>query len=335
MWIKADTLDDILGEVFRRLLKSTSRVRATRGEFTEIIGVTLQLTDPRARLSRSEAKGKVFSALGELFWYLSQATELSFIEYYIPGVYEKESEDGSTVRSGYGERLFSHNGVNQLKTVIKILTERPSSRRAVIQLFDAADLARPYKSVPCTCSLQFLLRDGRLNLLTSMRSNDAYLGLPHDVFTFTMLQEIVARTIGCELGEYKHFVGSLHLYDEHRDYADIYISEGWQSIIQMPPMPNGDPWSAISVVQDVEQRLRTRQDELTDLGSLNEYWKDICRLLGAYRASKDGNIEKLRALRQELNSETYRVFLNARLDWLTGKSGREKAQLETGAKGER
>ena len=31
----------------------------------ELRGVTLQLTNPRARLSRSESRGKVFSALGE------------------------------------------------------------------------------------------------------------------------------------------------------------------------------------------------------------------------------------------------------------------------------
>ena len=43
-------------------------------------------------------------------------------------------------------------------------------------------------------------------MLTYMRSNDAYWGLPHDVFAFTMLQEILARSLTLELGTYKHAV---------------------------------------------------------------------------------------------------------------------------------
>lgn len=38
-----------------------------------------------------------------------------------------------------------------------------------------------------------------------MRSNDAYLGFPHDVFFFTMIQELVARSLGIRVGDYHHF----------------------------------------------------------------------------------------------------------------------------------
>jgi thymidylate synthase len=64
----------------------------------------LVLNNPRARLSRTESKGKLFSALGELFWYLSKENNLEFIEYYLPK-YKVESEDGISVRSGYGRVL--------------------------------------------------------------------------------------------------------------------------------------------------------------------------------------------------------------------------------------
>ncbi len=55
-------------------------------------------------------------------------------------------------------------------------------------------------------------RGSNLHMSVTMRSNDAYMGLPHDVFCFTMLQEMVAKTLGLELGEYYHYVGSMHLY---------------------------------------------------------------------------------------------------------------------------
>ena len=65
---------------------------------------------------------------------------------------------------------------------------------------------------PCTCTLQFLARGVKLDLIVYMRSNDVIKGLPHDIFCFTMLQEIAARRLSLEPGIYKHCVGSLHLY---------------------------------------------------------------------------------------------------------------------------
>jgi thymidylate synthase len=94
------------------------------------------------------------------------------------------------VHGGYGPRLFRHRAGNQVQSAIEALKRGPSTRRAVVQIFDAEDVASRHKEVPCTCTLQFLVRRQRLHMLVSMRSNDAYKGLPHDVFCFTMLQEI-------------------------------------------------------------------------------------------------------------------------------------------------
>ena len=66
-------------------------------------------------------------------------------------------------------------------------------------------------------------------MVTNMRSNDAFLGLPHDFFSFTMIQEVLARTVNLEIGVYKHVVGSLHLYEENIEQAEQFITEGWQS----------------------------------------------------------------------------------------------------------
>jgi len=61
MYIKEQTLDDLLHTVILKLLKGKRRIKASRGEATELTGVLVQLTKPRARLSRTERKGHVFS----------------------------------------------------------------------------------------------------------------------------------------------------------------------------------------------------------------------------------------------------------------------------------
>ena len=212
MFVRRETLDDVLLELYPALLaRKDEVVNASRGKTAEAIGVLIEITDARARLSRTETRGKLFSSLGELLWYLTRERQLDFIERYIPR-YKKESEDGVTVYGGYGPRLFAWRGHDQLRNVIELLKERPTSRRAVIQIFDAEDIADPHIEVPCTTTLQFFVRDERLDMVTTMRSNDAYFGLPHDVFCFTMLQEIVARSLDRDIGIYRHFVGSLHIY---------------------------------------------------------------------------------------------------------------------------
>ena len=102
----------------------------------------------------------------------------------------------------------------------------------MIQIFDFDDIARDRKEIPCTTTFQFMVRDNRVHMLTTMRSNDAYIGLPHDVFCFSMLQEIIACSLGSDLGTYRHFVGSMHLYDRDLSKAEEFVSEGLQSRIR-------------------------------------------------------------------------------------------------------
>ena len=218
MRFEAETLDDALLRLYPELLSRASNVSASRGDNTEILGVLIEIAIPRARLSRSETRGKLFSSFGELLWYLTGGNQLDFIEPYIRR-YRDESEDGLTVYGGYGRRLFQQRGHNQIQNVIELLRARPTSRRAVIQLFNAEDIAAEYSEIPCTTTLQFFVREDMLHLIVTMRSNDAYIGLPHDVFCFTMLQEIVARSLNREIGSYRHFVGSMHLYDPDRSRA--------------------------------------------------------------------------------------------------------------------
>lgn len=172
MEIEANSLDDLLATLYPELIERGSANGARRGETREKIGVLIHLTKPRARLSQSFSRGKAFSALGELLWYLARSDKLDFIKRYI-NRYEEESDDGISVHGAYGPRLFSMRGINQVENVIALLQKRGPTRRAVIQLFNAEDIHGDYKEIPCTTTLQFLLRDDQVHLVATLRSNDA------------------------------------------------------------------------------------------------------------------------------------------------------------------
>lgn len=314
-YFQGKTIDDVMRQVFKAILSNGEHITPSKGEATELRGVLLEITDPRARLSRTETRGKPFSCLGELCWYLAESDDLGFIEYYLPDYHR--FADGDTIFGAYGPRLFNWKGLDQMRNVTDLLKVKRDSRQAVIQLFDGGDIVEKHNDIPCTCTLQFLLRNEKLEMFTCMRSNDAYLGMPHDIFSFTMLQEIVARSLSVELGTYKHAVGSLHIYDDRRQNANRYLEEGWQSTTSpMPPMPDGDPWVAIKSLLKAESALRTVGSLAgIRLADLDPYWADLIRLLHILRCSKDEELDSIRTLRDEMHySDVYRPFIEQLLN---------------------
>jgi thymidylate synthase len=310
----AATADDLFHEVVSRLIMQGRPVTPppTKGPCVEVTGALLELTNPGARVSLSVTRGRLFSALGELGWYLSGSSQTEHIAYYLTE-YWNFDEDGQ-VRGAYGPRLRAYDGIDPHAVIFDLLLRKPSSRQAVIQLYDHTDLIGDHLDVPCTCSLQFLWRDGQIRLVVYMRSNDAYLGLPHDLFCFTMLQEIVARRLGADLGTYTHVVGSLHLYDEHRDDAEKFIGEGYQStLIQMPPMPEGDPFPALERLLANERALRTGTpwQEVAVIG--DPYWDDLGRMYASFQCRRGPRAE-LEQLHSALHYEFYKPFTQQLID---------------------
>jgi thymidylate synthase len=267
-------LDDLLAAAYEAVLTDGDRVEATRGQFRELRGVQFELSDPRARLSRSWQRGRALTAVAEFVWYASGNDSVAAIERYIPR-YKTMVGGGERAAGAYGPRLFGPSG--QLESMVAMLSRSPSTRQAVVQLFNRDDLLNSHADVPCTCTLQFFVRDGLLELHVQMRSNDAVLGLPHDLFSFTMVQEWVAARLGYGLGPYVHTVGSFHIYEADVERVRSYLGEGLFEPRAMPPMPREDPASRLQDLVGVEARIRAdtaRAEELPD-----GYWGDLARLL--------------------------------------------------------
>ncbi len=310
----AATLDDVMRDAIKAIQKDGERVNATKGPNVELRGVRLEITNPRARLSRTETRGKPFGCIGELFWYLSGSNAVDFVAYYLPRY--KEFDEGGVVFGGYGPRLLASAAGNQIENVTSLLREKPDTRRAVIQLFDATDILGDHLDVPCTCTLHLLGRGGALHMIVSMRSNDVVVGLPHDVFCFSMLQEIVATSLHLDLGTYTHIAGSLHLYDRDAEKADRFLEEGWQpTTIDMPPMPAGDPWPAVAILLRLEETIRTSgQIADAELNGLDIYWADIVRLLQIFRCTKPPkDLVRMAELRAAVTSAVYHPYIDGKL----------------------
>lgn len=326
----ADNIDDLMRAVFSRLLsenRDNNRVESTKGKSTEVFGALLRLTNPRGRLGRSVNRSRIYSALGELTWYLSGSNELEHVEHYI-SAYREFSEDKNTLSGAYGPRIFDRarayeDGIfdDEWHRVISLLKVRAGSRNAVIQIYSNADGRADGDDIPCTCTLQFAIRRKRLEMHVHMRSNDAFLGLPHDIFAFTMLQEIAARELGVEVGKYYHSVASLHLYDDDPDgkikartRAQKYLEEGLFEKVPMPAMPLGDPWPSIRAILSAERQLRQNLDEYVAPVGLPAYWEDLTTLLWVHSISfANGSNDEIMQRLSGMHFEGYRLYILDRI----------------------
>lgn len=248
--VSLDSMESIHSELMHTLLNDPDCESAPRGKpIKELIAASFTLTDPRNRLIMSPARAVNYGfAVGELCWYARADTDLETMLYYNRRM-ALFSDDGETINSAYGYRIFDWD-YDQFTDVIAELRRDPDSRRAVMHINHPTDLKRAVgvgsKDVPCTMSLQLLIRDRKLHMHVLMRSNDVVWGLPYDVFSFTCLQEAFLYILQREgvpvddLGSYHHSAGSLHLYETHFGMADLVSKELAPYVAPMKPFTLGE-----------------------------------------------------------------------------------------------
>ena len=224
--IEGTTVNDVWEKAFDHLSLQAKEghIQDSRdGEVVgELINTTFVVMDPTRNIVTSPIrKLPMRYAVGELAWYLSGTNKMEDIAQFAPK-WEDLSDDGVTSNSAYGYRIKHMFGFDQWEYVKQLLIEHPDTRQAIIHIKDASN--KPTKDVPCTVYLQFLLRDGELHLSVHMRSNDIWMGVPYDMFTFCFLQMKMAMEIGAKIRVYVHYAGSLHLYKRDFDKAMSHLA---------------------------------------------------------------------------------------------------------------
>jgi thymidylate synthase len=185
----------------------------------ELTGVTLEFPDPTRVMLPIGVNRNVNLRLAavEALQLLSGTADADLLLRAAPSYHEVLVRPENLTYGAYGPRLRY-----QLDNVISVLRREPGTRRAVLTIWREDDLTHDGDR-PCTLTLQLLARRGQLELVVTMRSQDAWLGVPYDVFMFSQLQESLAAHLGLEPGRYAHHVGSLHLYDRDREAAGMLL----------------------------------------------------------------------------------------------------------------
>lgn len=279
---KFKSFDDLLHTTYKTIMHDGSLITGKRGAIKEIQNYSATLSNPRCRTSTSLDRRLVRSKFAEFIWYLSGSADKDLVSDYIKA-YNKEESKNNKILGAYGPKMFGTTGgsLSQFERIVKQILTRKSTKQAYISISEPSDYrvrTEKHSSPPCTIGLHFLVRNNKLDLTTYMRSNDAYLGLPHDLFCFTMLQELIANKISTELGSYTHVCTSLHVYDNNFESVNDYLKEGLFEPIEMPVMKVSD--------MDTLQTVITAyfgSDLNVPIEELDDYWHDFSLFSNNFR----------------------------------------------------
>ena len=153
----------------------------------------------------------------EFNWYLSGDRNNTYIEETSSFWATIKNKKKPYYNSNYGYYFFTEN---QFQYIVDKLIEDKDSRQATIVLNRPEVMMSESSDKICTNAISFRIRDNKLNMSVSMRSNDLIYGTCIDVPQFFFIREMVLIMLKqfypkLEVGTYFHKADSLHFYERH------------------------------------------------------------------------------------------------------------------------
>lgn len=169
----------------------------------------------------------------------------------------------------YGDYGARASTSNQLGKIFTLLQRDPETRQAVITLWDPWKDAgeTDHSDHPCTVSIGFRVRAGKLNMTVTMRSNDVWLGASSDFTQFSLLLITFADALGLGVGTYTHFAYSMHLYERDLEKAENFLNAPFERFGEPSVLPMARiGWSYMDIQSEARKALLGTGTPLTVAG---------------------------------------------------------------------
>lgn len=277
-----------------------TRSNELKGDSREILHVAFGIEDPRQRFVYSRTPGINPSfAIAEVVWIIAGRSDAAFLQPWNNSLSSFTGGD-SELHGAYGYRLRRHLGFDQLKHAADALRNNPMQRQIVLQVWDSRvdapnlDGSAKNEDIPCNLFSCLKVSNGRLEWLQLMRSNDLILGLPYNIFQWTMLQEILAGWLGLELGSYNQMSDSLHIYE--RDLHRFSISDERSPSVNSSDLrlPEEQSEQVFRVLAAAIETIGAREDPKSVLAQLSATslpidYEDLLRVMVVERLRRLGS----------------------------------------------
>jgi thymidylate synthase len=181
------------------------------------------------------------SVVNELIWFLNGDTNTQWLRENGVSIWDEWATEAGELGPLYGAQWVNWptrdgGSINQIDYVIDCLRHRPESRRILFHAWNVEYLPdetmSPQENVeagrmalpPCHLLYQFYVANGKLSAMLYIRSSDAFLGLPFNIASVSLLVHMLCQQVELEPGEVVVTMGDCHLYSNHAEQVETQLS---------------------------------------------------------------------------------------------------------------
>lgn len=167
----------------------------------------------------------------ELEWYMSRSLNVNDIPNGPPKIWAQVADPAGHINSNYGFLMWSPENYSQVHSVITQLRQQPGYGRRAVAIYTRPSIHVEWhqngmSDFICTNAVNYYERDGSLDAVVQMRSNDAVFGYRNDLAWQQYLVNYIAGELAIKPGKIVWQAGSLHVYERHYPLIEHYIDTG-------------------------------------------------------------------------------------------------------------
>lgn len=119
---------------------------------------------------------------------------------------------------------YNGQGIDQLEACREDIVNHPESRRMIFTAWNPSDLPK-MALPPCHLLGQWYVNDqNQLWLQVYQRSGDMFLGVPFNLFSYSVLVHMMAHLTNTHIGGLVYILGDAHIYENHIDVVREQLS---------------------------------------------------------------------------------------------------------------
>jgi len=167
------------------------------------------------------------SWIHELLWFLSGDTNIKYLQDQGVTIWNEWADEQGNLGPVYGHQwrhwqCTDGRVIDQMAELIHQIRTNPDSRRLVLSAWNVGDLDK-MALPPCHLLFQFYVANGKLSCKLTQRSADAFLGVPFNIASYSLLTHIIAQQCDLNVGEFIWSGGDCHIYSNHLEQVNLQL----------------------------------------------------------------------------------------------------------------
>ena len=174
------------------------------------------------------------SIIYELLWFIKGDTNVKYLQDNNVRIWNEWADENGDLGRVYGAqwrgwKTPDGKTIDQLSNTIEAIKSNPYSRRHLVVAFNPGELDK-VALPPCHAFFQFYVANGQLSCQLYQRSADAFLGVPFNIASYSLLTLMVCQICNLQPGHFIHTFGDIHIYHNHFEQVKLQLSRKPQEL---------------------------------------------------------------------------------------------------------